>query len=592
MAKKIRADELVHARGFAESRTKAHALILAGRVRIPVERKSGVIEWELVKKPGQALPDDTELQVEDSQKQYVGRGALKLRRAFEFWTDLSAQDALAIDVGASTGGFTQVLLEQGARRVFALDVGKNQLHERLRADPRVVSVESQHVLRVTPDLWARINLSPPFDIAVTDLSFISLTKIIPTVAEWLRPGADWILLVKPQFEVGARKAPGGIVKDPAFHQEAIDTVKSCVEGDPHLEWIEHTPSPIEGGDGNREFLARVRRRATLVTLFGLLVLGLASCASGPRSAAGPRAEATTEAPAENIETPAEVSAQDLAAEPMPTPAPMPTPLASKTFGVWIDGAGLDAFAALGFLQELEKAGRKPDRVVGTGFGCWIALAWALENNGNRAEWQASKWQSWKHLPTAGLLGRLTAGASRKSLEQEVARLLSPKAWTDFALTVDCPIYVAARNSLVTGRDKPLAEVVALQFQIPALGAASPGADVEEWPGLVAGPPTPSELDSLAGGEGSWIILRTRTSADREGRGPWRDKLTPRSDALPAPGLTPEGRRFRTFELAAPPDRPSAEIASFEKRRRWLLEGRHYASKVLSDHTLDDSPPTP
>jgi|GEM_PF-29017 len=589
--KKVRADELVHSRGFAESRTKAQALIIGGRVSLLVERKSGVKEWELVKKPGQALPSDAELQVEDSQKQYVGRGAYKLRKAFEFWPDLSAQDKVAIDVGASTGGFTQVLLELGAKRVLALDVGKNQLHERLRADSRVVSVESQHVLRVTPELWERIGISPPFDLAVTDVSFISLTKIIPTVAEWLRPGASWIMLVKPQFEVGPRKAPGGIVKDPAFRKEALDTIRSCVEGDGRLEWIAHTDSPIEGGDGNKEFLARVRRRVSLVALAALLAAGLGACASGPRSAAGPGDLVTTEAPAEALENPGEVAPQDLSPEEIAVESPAAVP--SKSFGVWIDAAGLDAFTALGFLQELDKAGRKPTRVVGTGFGCWIALSWALENNANRAEWQAFKWSTWNHVPKAGLLGRLTARASRAALEQEVARLLPAKSWSELALPADCPLYLSrAPGHFVSARSRPIAEMAALQFQIPALGAPSVPAGSDEWPGLAGGTPGAAEFDALSGEEGSWIVLRTRTAEDRVGPSPWKEQVEARPDVVPARANTPEGRRVRVIDLADAASRPTSEIASFENRRRWLLEGRQRASRALSEGTLDDSPVAP
>lgn len=594
MSKKTRADELVHARGHAESRTKAQALILAGKVSLKVERKSGLQEWEVIKKPGQALPADAELLVEDTQKQYVGRGALKLRKAFEHW-GLSAEGKLALDVGASTGGFTQVLLENGARRVLALDVGKNQLHERLRADPRVVSVEGQHVLRVTPELWEKVGVVPPFDMAVTDVSFISLTKIISAVAEWLRPGAEWVMLVKPQFEVGPRKAPGGIVKDPAFRKEALDAVRSCVEGDGRLEWISETESPIEGGDGNKEYLALVRRKAAALALLVMAAIGVSSCASGPRSAAGPGvAPPTTEAPAEPVETPAEVGSQELGEDPQPEGQLPANEFVSQAFGVWIDGAGLDAFAALGFLQELEKAGRKPSRVAGTGFGCWIALAWAIENNGNRAEWQAFKWSDWSHLPKAGLLGRLTAGAARKALEQQAARLLPAKSWDAFALPADCPSFDSASPSrFISGRGRVPSQAVAFQFQVPALGAvAAPEGDTE-WPGLAGGTPRATDFDALSGTEGSWIVLRTRTAADRSGPGAWAAAMASRPEvAGTASGTTPEGRRFRFVDLADASSRPTADVSHFDKRRRWLLEGRRRASKALKDGALDDSPATP
>ena len=257
---KSRADELVVTRNLAESRNKAQALILAGQLRF---RKAGDSEWQPVKKPGQALSIEVELDLLPGKgQQDVGRGAQKLRGAFEYWPALEARarGGRALDIGSSTGGFTQILLEKGAERVVALDVGTHQLHERLRADARVVSVENQHVLQMTPEIWARIGEAPPFDFIVTDVSFISVTRLVGAVAAWLREGAPWIVLVKPQFEVGAKKAPRGIVRDPRHQQEALDLVRSTVQSEASLEWKDFIDSPILGGEGNKEFLAWIEKK--------------------------------------------------------------------------------------------------------------------------------------------------------------------------------------------------------------------------------------------------------------------------------------------------------------------------------------------
>lgn len=256
-SKKKRADEYIFEQGFAESRTKAQALILAGEV---FYRASADQAWQAVKKAGQPLPEATLIEVRSLHSQDVGRGAQKIRRALDAWTEIQIQGC-GLDIGASTGGFTQVLLERGASKVVALDVGTHQLHERLRSDPRVVSLEQHHVLKMDAEKWQSAGVAPPFDIIVTDVSFMSAVRLVSTVAEWLKPGASWIVLVKPQFEVGPKKAPGGIVKNPAYHQEAILGVRSAVESARSLEWKDIIESPIKGGDGNKEFLAWIRRRS-------------------------------------------------------------------------------------------------------------------------------------------------------------------------------------------------------------------------------------------------------------------------------------------------------------------------------------------
>lgn len=248
--KKVRADELLHFRGVAESRTKAQAYIMAGQAGFRLNEGA---RREIIRKAGQELPFTAIVDVDDTANRDVGRGALKLRRAFDAWP-LSAVGAFALDIGASTGGFTQVLLERGATRVVALDVGTHQLHERLRADARVLSLEKHHVLKMEAATWAQAGVEPAFDMIVTDVSFISSAKLPSVVSGWMKPGSSWILLVKPQFEVGPKKAPGGIVKNPEYQREAIDGVRSAVEA-AGLQWREVIESPIAGGDGNKEFLA-------------------------------------------------------------------------------------------------------------------------------------------------------------------------------------------------------------------------------------------------------------------------------------------------------------------------------------------------
>ncbi len=255
MTKKKRADELVVEQGLVESRNKAQALIMAGLV---FYKKNDTLV--LVEKAGQQISSDAELSLSPkATHQDVGRGAQKLRRAFEQWP-LDVTGQVAIDVGSSTGGFTQVLLEKGAKKVVALDVGTNQLHEKLRNDSRVVSIEQQHVLKVEAALWSKHGLELPFDFAVTDLSFISLTKILPTVSEWLRPNANWVLLVKPQFELEPKKTPGGIVKNPEHQQEAVDRVRQAVKDLKSWNWKDLVESPILGGDGNKEFLLWIQKQ--------------------------------------------------------------------------------------------------------------------------------------------------------------------------------------------------------------------------------------------------------------------------------------------------------------------------------------------
>jgi 23S rRNA (cytidine1920-2'-O)/16S rRNA (cytidine1409-2'-O)-methyltransferase len=235
--------------GLAASRERARALILAGRVRVG---------GEVIGKAGASVPAAAPIEVVEPDFPWVGRGGVKLAHALDtFRIDVVGREAL--DIGASTGGFTDVLLQRGARRVVALDVGHGQLDWRLREDPRVVVLERRNARQLAGD-W----LPAPASLVTIDVSFISLRLILPVLPPVLAPGADIVALVKPQFEAGrAEVGRGGLVKDPAVHEAVLrrvtDSAASC-----GLVRVAMTPSPITGATGNREFLLHLRQaRQTL-----------------------------------------------------------------------------------------------------------------------------------------------------------------------------------------------------------------------------------------------------------------------------------------------------------------------------------------
>jgi 23S rRNA (cytidine1920-2'-O)/16S rRNA (cytidine1409-2'-O)-methyltransferase len=241
---KPRADQLLVDRGLAESRAKAQALILAGLV-FSGERK--------IEKAGQTLSADGSLEVRGREHPWVSRGGIKLAHALEhFGWDVTG--AVALDVGASTGGFTDVLLHKGAAKVFAVDVGTNQLAWKLRQDPRVVVHEKTNARYLTGEV-----VTEPVDIVVCDASFIALAKVLDKALGFAKPGARLVALVKPQFEAERSEiGKGGVVRDPAVHERvcaaAADWVRSrgwTVKG--------VVPSPITGPEGNVEFLLAARR---------------------------------------------------------------------------------------------------------------------------------------------------------------------------------------------------------------------------------------------------------------------------------------------------------------------------------------------
>ena len=237
---KRRLDQLLVERGLAENRTLAQALVIAGAVYSGTRR---------LDKPGHAIDEDAALEVRGAAHPYVSRGGLKLAAGLEaFGFDPAGR--IAIEVGASTGGFTDVLLRRGAARVYAVDVGHGQLDWKLRNDPRVVVLERLNARALTA-----AEVPEPVGAVVCDASFISLKTVLPAALALARPGAFLVALIKPQFEVGkGRVGKGGIVRDPALHREVCDAVAAWLAGLPGWRVAGVAPSPIEGAEGNREFL--------------------------------------------------------------------------------------------------------------------------------------------------------------------------------------------------------------------------------------------------------------------------------------------------------------------------------------------------
>jgi 23S rRNA (cytidine1920-2'-O)/16S rRNA (cytidine1409-2'-O)-methyltransferase len=239
---RIRLDQLVLDRGLAPSRERAKAVVLAGLVSVG---------GEVVTKAGTLIDPNADVTLRAPDHPYVGRGGLKLAHALDtFGIAVGGREAL--DVGASTGGFTDVLLQRGAARVVALDVGHGQLDWRLRNDPRVVAIEKFNARHLT-----LADLPGPMDIVVIDVSFISLRQILPAVATVLRGGADVVALVKPQFEAGRDEVRKGIIRDPAVHERVLAEV-TAAGAEVGLTRVGSTPSPITGQKGNVEFLLHLR----------------------------------------------------------------------------------------------------------------------------------------------------------------------------------------------------------------------------------------------------------------------------------------------------------------------------------------------
>ncbi|HVL77736.1 MAG TPA: TlyA family RNA methyltransferase [Sphingomicrobium sp.] len=237
--KKLRTDQLLVSRGLAESRTRAQALIMAGAV-FSGERK--------IAKAGDLLAEDAPLEVRGRDHPWVSRGGVKLDHGLDhFGFDVSG--AVALDIGSSTGGFTDVLLSRGAERVYAVDVGTNQLAWKLRRDPRVVVLEQVNARHLTAE-----QVPEPVDIVTCDASFISLSKVLESPLKLARSGAKLLALVKPQFEAGREEVgKGGVVRDPAVRQRVCAAAAQWVDS---RGWsvLGVTESPIKGPEGNVEFL--------------------------------------------------------------------------------------------------------------------------------------------------------------------------------------------------------------------------------------------------------------------------------------------------------------------------------------------------
>ena len=236
---KVRADQLLVALGLAESRTRAQALILAGKVFAGDRR---------IAKAGDMVPEESEILLKGRDHPWVSRGGIKLEHGLEHF-GIEVTGAVGLDVGSSTGGFTDVLLSRGAARVYAVDVGTNQLAWKLRSDPRVIVHEQTNARDLGPHI-----IPEPVDVVVCDASFISLSKVLDTALGLARPGAALVALVKPQFEAGREEVgKGGVVRDPLVHQRVCDAAAQWVSA---KGWrvLGVEQSPITGPEGNIEFL--------------------------------------------------------------------------------------------------------------------------------------------------------------------------------------------------------------------------------------------------------------------------------------------------------------------------------------------------
>jgi 23S rRNA (cytidine1920-2'-O)/16S rRNA (cytidine1409-2'-O)-methyltransferase len=239
---RVRLDQLVVEKGLAPSRERARAMILAGQVSVDGQPQT---------KAGAQIATDADVVLISPDHPYVGRGGIKLAHALDtFAIGVTGRDAL--DIGASTGGFTDVLLQRGAARVVALDVGHGQMDWRLRNDPRVLVIEHFNARRLQPR-----DLPGPMDIVTVDVSFISLRQILPVVPPLLRAGADVIALVKPQFEAGRREIRKGVIHDREVHARVVAEVAAAAR-EVGLHPVASTPSPITGARGNVEFLLHLR----------------------------------------------------------------------------------------------------------------------------------------------------------------------------------------------------------------------------------------------------------------------------------------------------------------------------------------------
>jgi 23S rRNA (cytidine1920-2'-O)/16S rRNA (cytidine1409-2'-O)-methyltransferase len=249
-AGKTRLDVLIVERGLAPSRERAQALLLAGNV---------LVNGQKIEKPGTQVAADSRVELIGEPQKYVSRGGIKLEGALDDFA-VSAEGRLALDVGSSTGGFTDCLLQRGAARVIAVDVSNDQLDWKLRKDPRVAFVEKNARYLTPADLPVGDSAAAKPTLIVMDVSFISVTKVLPAVAPLAAAGADFLILIKPQFELEKSDiGKGGIVRDPKLHETAIERVISAAR-DLGLAIVGVKPSHIAGTEGNQEFFLHARSR--------------------------------------------------------------------------------------------------------------------------------------------------------------------------------------------------------------------------------------------------------------------------------------------------------------------------------------------
>ncbi len=243
-AARIRLDRLLTEHGYTPTRQKAQALILAGRV---------LVNRRKIDKAGTAVPTDASIEILGAQTGFVGRGGLKLEGALErLGWDVACP--VAMDIGSSMGGFVDCLLQRGAARIIAVDAGTNQLDWKLRNDPRVRVLERTNARHLK---WEQIGETA--DLITMDVSFISATLILPALVQFARPGARLLVLVKPQFEAGRKQVgKGGIVRDPALHEQAVRRVRDCVSGLGFVV-LDSFPAAVRGAEGNQEFFLAAER---------------------------------------------------------------------------------------------------------------------------------------------------------------------------------------------------------------------------------------------------------------------------------------------------------------------------------------------
>lgn len=249
MKNKKRLDVLLTEQGYADTRSKAQAIIMSGQVYVNGQKED---------KPGTAFEEAVSIEVRGAVCPYVSRGGLKLEKALRDF-HVKPEGYVCSDSGASTGGFTDCLLQQGASKVFAIDVGYGQLDWKIRSDPRVVVMERTNIRYVTPE-----QLGEPLDLSVVDVSFISLKIVLPAIKELLKPNGQVLCLIKPQFEAGKEKVgKKGVVREPAVHQEVLDDFVALADS---LEFaiLGLTFSPVRGPEGNIEFLAHLSKSADAV----------------------------------------------------------------------------------------------------------------------------------------------------------------------------------------------------------------------------------------------------------------------------------------------------------------------------------------